>query len=108
MRMSFRRSTCLLPLLILPLLSAARAQQPVLLPSSNGTSAQSTAWDLGTEQTLQPVSCDGCGQCASDCCCSGGLFAGGEYLYIRTHFSEAVAFATVNDAITPTGLRRSV
>jgi hypothetical protein len=54
----------------------------------------------------------------SDCCpqtvapCaeaqSGSIFAGIEYRLIRTHFSEAVAFARVNEAIGPGGLERTV
>ena len=52
---------------------------------------------------------------ASGCCntescnpCGGGFFVGAEYLYLRTSFSEAVAFATVTDSFSPAGLTRSV
>lgn len=42
----------------------------------------------------------------SDCCCDpgrSGWFAGGDYRFIRTHFSEAVAFATLTAGAGPQG-----
>lgn len=45
--------------------------------------------------TSMAAACNGqCSGCDSaDCRCSGGFFAGGEYLLIKPSFSEAVAFA---------------
>jgi len=42
---------------------------------------------------------------ASDCCCcqNSGWFAGGDYRLVRTHFSEAVAFATLTAGAGPQG-----
>lgn len=52
------------------------------------------------------------GMCADDCGCPAPWrsrwFAGAEYRYIRPHFSEAVAFASVTDAIGATGFSRQV
>jgi hypothetical protein len=41
---------------------------------------------------------------ADDCCCQrSGWFAGGDYRLVRTHFSEAVAFATLSAGAGPQG-----
>ena len=36
------------------------------------------------------------------------FYAGAEYRYLRTHFSEGLAYATTTDTLTPTGLDRRV
>src|SRR5687767_9624164 len=45
--------------------------------------------------------------CESEAPCSR-FYAGAEYRYIRTHFSEGLAFATTTDTLTATGLDRRV
>jgi len=42
---------------------------------------------------------------ANDCCCCQrcGWFAGGDYRLVRTHFSEATAFATLTAGVGPAG-----
>ncbi len=46
---------------------------------------------------------------ANDCCCEkSGWFAGGDYRLVRTHFSEAVAFATLSAGAGPQGPALSV
>jgi hypothetical protein len=55
--------------------------------------------------------CDTCEQGCEDECgpaCGSCFFAGGEYLHLRTHFSEAVAFATVTDGLSNQGFNRQV
>ncbi len=55
--------------------------------------------------------CDsGCNTCEDECNSSRGscFFAGAEYLHLRTHFSEAVAFATVTDSLSNQGFNRQV
>ena len=48
------------------------------------------------------------GACPCPTDCRPALFGGGDYLFIRPHFSEAVAFATVTDSLGPAGFRRIV
>src|SRR5262245_11002513 len=55
--------------------------------------------------------CDTCGdECGGTCDpgCDSCFFGGAEYLHLRTHFSEAVAFATVTDALSNQGFSRQV
>jgi hypothetical protein len=45
---------------------------------------------------------DGCGNCESGG--NGGVYAGGEFLWLRAHFSEAVAFVRTTTTLTPAGV----
>jgi hypothetical protein len=52
--------------------------------------------------------CATTGNCPCPDDCGPRWFGGAEYRFLRPHFSEAVAFATVTDTLGPTGLTRRV
>jgi hypothetical protein len=69
------------------------------------TSPAPLASEAQPPATSHPTATAPC-PCPDDC--RPGLFGGADYLFIRPHFSEAVAFATVTDSLGPTGFRRVV
>jgi hypothetical protein len=105
MRMSFLRSTWMVCGITLAIFPSASLAQPPMEPPPAARPLTDTDWNAALDD-VPAVSC----QQQTGCACQdgGGFFGGGEYLLIRTHFSEAVAFATVNDALTAGGLQRSV
>src|SRR5690349_24927910 len=60
--------------------------------------------DTGTISAAVPDNASACASLTDDCCCQrSGWFAGGDYRLVRTHFSEAVAFATLSAGAGPQG-----
>lgn len=53
-----------------------------------------------------PCSCDSHSPAGG--CVERGFYAGVDFLFVRPHFSEAVAFVTVTDSLTPAGFDRRV
>jgi hypothetical protein len=71
-------------------------------PAPLGTEVQMPAAAAAAPIAATMAACP----CPTDC--RPALFGGGDYLFIRPHFSEAVAFATVTDSLGPAGFRRIV
>ncbi len=88
----------------------ARAQQ-----SQHSIEHASAGYEPGLSGGTPTVGCNsgcdsGCTPCEDECNSSrrSCFFAGAEYLHLRTHFSEAVAFATVTDSLSNQGFNRQV
>lgn len=56
-------------------------------------------WDDGSMSDALPGGGRACHHCSSHPSHGSRWFAGQEYLFLRTHFSEALAFARVNDSM---------
>jgi hypothetical protein len=84
-----------------PMQSIARFDPSMAAATSNVATTDAHLTEAGTA-AISAAPCP----CPDDC--RPGLFGGADYLFIRPHFSEAVAFATVTDSLGPTGFRRVV
>jgi hypothetical protein len=91
-------------LMITGLLLNCAALSPVA--ASDFFSSQPVAADAGAiSSAISDGDNSGTASLADDCCCCqrSGWFAGGDYRLVRTHFSEAVAFATLTAGVGPQG-----
>jgi Legionella pneumophila major outer membrane protein precursor len=59
------------------------------------------AMETGGDPGIVPMAGPACGCCSvpQGACCNGHWTFGGDYLFVRPHFSEATAFARGNDSI---------
>ena len=76
----------------------ATAADRSIAESGTDTAADSVRAVI-SDQAWGPSLADECNCCPQRC----GWFAGADYRLVRTHFSEAVAFATLTTNITPGG-----
>jgi hypothetical protein len=81
-----------------PLARAVTAADRSSAESTTDTAADSVRAVI-SDQAWGPSLADECNCCSQRC----GWFAGADYRLVRTHFSEAVAFATLTTTITPGG-----
>src|SRR5689334_13576573 len=71
--------------------------------------SQPSVLEPGTTSAAIPDNTNTTTPLADDCCCQrSGWFAGGDYRLVRTHFSEATAFATLSAGAGPQGPALSV
>ncbi len=72
--------------------SPSLAQSPSESPLQMGT-ALATSYSGNAAEPVQAGPPGGCRSCPDAACSDAGLYAGGDFLLIRPHFSEAIAYA---------------